>query len=233
MASQDLRLPPGTDYRPLIWSIALTLQSWYYALGRLHGSEVVEAAAESLFKAWNRYPRKARGVRHPFQAILRLTLLGLVSGQTMAHIALFGQLHWQTLKEPLGFIRDRAPHATTISRALAGVPFSNCTALIGWVEGMVEDRRIPVEGLGRRRRESPWDGECPGPWKLQNGEAVPEGVATQFEQRSLSLAISGFLPCRVSRSSRGRDTAALGRRSISRLYPGGTGVPGARQAAMR
>ena len=32
-------------------------------------------------------PRKARGVRHPFQAILRLTLLGLVYGQTtMSHI---------------------------------------------------------------------------------------------------------------------------------------------------
>ena len=102
----------------------------------------MEAAAESLFKSLEQVPdpRKARGVRHPFQAILRLTLLGLVSGQTtMAHIALFGQLHWQTLKEPLGFIRDRAPHATTISRALAGVPFEQLQqALIGWVEGMVK-----------------------------------------------------------------------------------------------
>ncbi len=84
--------------------------------------EGMEAAAESLFKSLEQVPdpRKSRGVRHPFQAILRLTLLGLVSGQTtMAHIALFGQLHWQTLKEPLGFVRDRTPHATTISRALA------------------------------------------------------------------------------------------------------------------
>ena len=65
----------------------------------------MEAAAESLFKSLEQVPdpRKARGVRHPFQAILRLTLLGLVSGQTtMAHIALFGQLHWQTLKEHSG-----------------------------------------------------------------------------------------------------------------------------------
>ena len=72
----------------------------------------MEAAAESLFKSLEQVPgpRKARGVRHPFQAILRLTLLGLVSGQTtMAHIALFGQLHWQTLKEPLGFIRTGLP----------------------------------------------------------------------------------------------------------------------------
>ncbi len=86
----------------------------------------MEAAAESLFKSLEQIPdpRRARGVRHPFQAILRLTLLGLVSGQTtMAHIALFGKLHWPELKEPLGFVRESAPHATTISRVLAGVPF--------------------------------------------------------------------------------------------------------------
>ena len=40
---------------------------------------------------------------------LRLTLLGLVCGQTtMAHIALFARMHWPTLKEPLGFL-CRAP----------------------------------------------------------------------------------------------------------------------------
>ena len=47
-------------------------------------------AAESLFGCLELVPdpRRARGVRHPFQAILRLTLLGLVCGQTtIAHIA--------------------------------------------------------------------------------------------------------------------------------------------------
>ena len=36
-------------------------------------------AAESLFECLEQVPdpRRARGVRHPFQAILRLTLLGL------------------------------------------------------------------------------------------------------------------------------------------------------------
>ena len=78
--------------------------------------------------AWNRRRipggPEGRGVRHPFQAILRLTLLGLVCGQTtMAHIALFARMHWPELKEPLGFHRDHPPHATTISRTLAGVPY--------------------------------------------------------------------------------------------------------------
>ena len=40
------------------------------------------AAAGSLFKSLERIPdpRQTRGVRHPFQAIRRLTRLGLVSG---------------------------------------------------------------------------------------------------------------------------------------------------------
>lgn len=96
---------------------------------------------ESLFGCLEEIPdpRKARGVRHPFQAILRLTLLALVSGQTtLAHIALFGEMHWAKLKDPLGFVRDRAPHATTISRTLAGVPYEQLQrALMSWTEGVV------------------------------------------------------------------------------------------------
>ena len=70
-------------------------------------------AKESLFECLEQVPdpRMARGVRHPdFQAILRLTLLGLVCGQTtMAHIALFARMNWPALKEPLGFLRDHPP----------------------------------------------------------------------------------------------------------------------------
>ena len=67
--------------------------------------------------------QEGQGSSSSLQAILRLTLLGLVCGQTtMAHIALFARMHWPELKEPLGFHRDHPPHATTISRTLAGVP---------------------------------------------------------------------------------------------------------------
>ena len=54
-------------------------------------------AAESLFGCLEQVPdpRRARGVRPPFQAILLLTLLGLVCGQTTkAHIALFARMRW-------------------------------------------------------------------------------------------------------------------------------------------
>ena len=52
----------------------------------------------------------------------------------MAHIALLARMHWPVLKEPLGFVRDHPPRATTISRTLAGVPYEQLQgALTGWV----------------------------------------------------------------------------------------------------
>lgn len=118
-------------------------------------------AAESLFECLEQVedPRKARGVRHPFQAILRLTLLGLVCGQTtVAHMAHFARMHRSTLKEPLGFVRDRPPHATTISRTLAGVPDEQLQgALTRWVARVVAEEQMaaPVDG---QRAKRPADG---------------------------------------------------------------------------
>ena len=115
-------------------------------------------AAESLFACLDQIPdpRRARGVRHPFQGILRLTLLGLVCGQTtMAHIALFARMHWATLKEPLGFVRDEPPHATTISRTLAGVPWEQLQdALVDWVSRVVADRQLSASVDGKWAKQS-------------------------------------------------------------------------------
>ena len=51
--------------------------------------------------------------------------------------------------QPLGFDRDRAPHARAISRALAGAPFAQLQeALLDWMMGVVSDRELsgPVDG---------------------------------------------------------------------------------------
>ena len=95
-------------------------------------------------------------MRHPFQAILRLTLLGLVCGQTtMAHIALFARMHWPMLKEPLGFVRDHPPHATTISRTLAGVPYEQLQgALTGWVARVVAEQEVNASVDGKWAKQS-------------------------------------------------------------------------------
>ena len=115
-------------------------------------------AAESLFDCLEQVedPRKARGVRHSFQAILRLTPLGLVCGQTtMAHISLFARMHWPVLKEPLGFLRDQPPHATTISRTLAGVPCEQLQgALSGWVAWVVADQELNASVDGKWAKQS-------------------------------------------------------------------------------
>ena len=115
-------------------------------------------AAESLFECLEQVPdpRRARGVRHPFQAILRLTLLGLVCGQTtMAHIALFARMHWPALKEPLGFLRNHPLHATTISRTLAGVPYEQLQgSLTGWVARVVADQEVNASVDGKWAKQS-------------------------------------------------------------------------------
>ena len=115
-------------------------------------------AAESLFKCLEQVsdPRKARGVRHPFQAILRVTLLGLVCGQTtMAHIAHFAKLHWPALQEPLGFLRDHPPHATTISRTLAGVSNEQLQgALTGWMAQVVANQELNAAVDGKWAKQS-------------------------------------------------------------------------------
>ena len=87
---------------------------------------------------------KAKGVRHPFQAILGLTPLDLVCGQaTMAHIALFARMYWPQLKEPLGFVRYEASHANTIARTLAGVSSEQLQGVLtGWVAHVIGEREV-------------------------------------------------------------------------------------------
>ena len=118
----------------------------------------MEKATEPLFECLEgiKDPRDARGIRHPFQSILRLTVLGLVSGQTtMAHIALFGEKQWGKLKEPLGFTRDRPPHATTISRTLAGISFNELQeAFTKWVQGIVKEKSMNASVDGKWAKQS-------------------------------------------------------------------------------
>ena len=67
-------------------------------------------------------PRDSRGVRHPFSGIVSLVFLGLLGRITeMAVVERWAKVHWEELKEPLGFTRDKPPCDTTISRALAGL----------------------------------------------------------------------------------------------------------------
>ncbi len=115
-------------------------------------------AAESLFQCLGQVadPRKPGGVHHPFQAILRLTMLGSACGQTtLTHIALFARMHWTTLKEPLDFVRDHPSHVTTISHTLAGVSYEQLQcALTGWVARVVSDQEMSASVDGKWAKQS-------------------------------------------------------------------------------
>jgi hypothetical protein len=67
-------------------------------------------------------PRKKRGVRHPFHAILKLVILGYTCRLVwIEHVALYAKKHWDKIKVALGFTREYAPDATTIRRTLHGL----------------------------------------------------------------------------------------------------------------
>jgi hypothetical protein len=89
-------------------------------------------------------PRKARGIRHPFSGIVSLVFLGLLARITeMAVLVRWAAPHWDKLKEPLGFTREKPPCATTISRALARLSLGEFRRLFSlWLKTMLGDRGV-------------------------------------------------------------------------------------------
>lgn len=90
-------------------------------------------------------PRKARGVRHPFQGIVALVFLGLLARITeMAVLIRWAAVHWEELQEPLGFTRKRPPCDTTVSRALAKVSLIEFRqAFAVWLKSALGDHGAP------------------------------------------------------------------------------------------
>lgn len=87
-------------------------------------------------------PRMPRGKRHPMQSILALVFLGLLARiREMAVLQRWAEAHWDQLRDPLGFSPEHErPHATTISRAIAGCDLSRfAAAFLVWVKQVVPD----------------------------------------------------------------------------------------------
>jgi hypothetical protein len=99
--------------------------------------------AASLLAAFGRItdPRHRRGIRHPFGGLLALTFLGLLCRQVdFAAIARWAKHHWHELREPLGFNRRDAPHATTLSRAAACYSVAEFRhALAAWLAAVLAE----------------------------------------------------------------------------------------------
>jgi hypothetical protein len=96
--------------------------------------------------------RDPRGRRHPLPALLALVFLGLLARiREMAVLQRWAETHWDQLREPLGFTRDERPHATTISRALAGCSLSDFSqAFLVWVrQTLVSDMPLTIAVDGK------------------------------------------------------------------------------------
>lgn len=85
-------------------------------------------------------PRSPRGIRHPFSGILGLVFLGLLARiRELVQLQFWAEVHWEELKEPLGFDRDTPPHATTMSRALANFSLADFQAVFDtWLQTIVD-----------------------------------------------------------------------------------------------
>jgi hypothetical protein len=105
--------------------------------------------ASTLLSAFSQLqdPRSRRGVRHPFSGIVVLMLLGMLARiREMEVLVRWATKHWDELRGPLGFDREKPPCATTISRTLAMcniAEFQN--ALAGWIQGCLAS--LPTEGV--------------------------------------------------------------------------------------
>lgn len=61
-------------------------------------------------------PRKKRGVRHPFQPVLKFVLFGFTCRLVaIEHMVSFFQPVWSQIKGPLGFNRPEPPDPTNYS----------------------------------------------------------------------------------------------------------------------
>jgi hypothetical protein len=102
-------------------------------------------------------PRCPRGVRHPFAGMVVLMLLGMLARiREMEVLVRWATIHWDRLREPLGFARDEPPCATTISRTLAKCRVAEFqAALSDWMQARLTDKTtdgvVAVDGKTSRQ----------------------------------------------------------------------------------
>jgi hypothetical protein len=104
-------------------------------------------------------PRQRRGVRHPFSAILGLTLLGLICRQNdFAALRRWAARNWHLLRRPLGFTRPRPPHPTTLSRTLSRFSLEDFQAAFSrWLQEVVSDRDTLVVAVDGKTSKQGFD----------------------------------------------------------------------------
>ena len=106
-------------------------------------------------------PRNARGVRYPFSGVLSLVFIGMLCRiREMAVLQAWAETHWDVLQRPLGFPRNRVPHATTISRALAKFSVAEFQdAFVNWLLEIVNDDELQTVAVDGKTSCQSYDAE--------------------------------------------------------------------------
>ncbi|HEY2809789.1 MAG TPA: transposase family protein [Rhabdochlamydiaceae bacterium] len=97
-------------------------------------------------------PRKKRGIRHPFQPVLKLVLLGFTCRLVaIEHMVSFFKPIWNQVKGSLGFNRPEPPDPTTIRRMLNGLkPEQLQEAFQQYTHSKrLKERAVHVEGIAK------------------------------------------------------------------------------------
>jgi len=146
-------------------------------------------------------PRQRRGVRHPFSAILGLTLVGLICRLSeFAALERWAAKNWHLLRRPLGFTRRKPPHPTTLSRTLAKFSLEEFQAAFSqWLQGVMADQAMLVVEVDGKTSKQGFDAQgdpiqmlnvfaqdlkaCLGQWPLSGDKSTePEVLKARLSE---------------------------------------------------
>jgi DDE_Tnp_1-associated/Transposase DDE domain len=146
-------------------------------------------------------PRDPRGRLYPLPALLGLTLLAILAGQTsLAAIAQFGRLRGRRLGHALGFKNGQMPCANTLSYLFRDLDADHLDRIIG---GWLTERRaagwahIAIDG---KRLCGSRDGDVPGVHLLAAYAPQAAAVIAQMpveastNEHKAALRLLGLLP---------------------------------------
>ena len=146
-------------------------------------------------------PRRRRGLRHPWEAVLALTVVATLAGmKSLQAIAQFGRDHGAGLAHALGFRRAKTPAASTLSKLFRRLDVDAFEAALGrWLLDRQEDGWQAIAIDGKTSRGSA-DGEAPGVHLL--AAFVPAAgvvlgqlrVDAKTNEHKAALRLPGVLP---------------------------------------
>ena len=146
-------------------------------------------------------PRGRHGRQYPLAALLGLTLVAVLAGQTsLAAIAQFGRLRGHRLGHALGFRSGRMPCANTLAKLLRDLDADRLDATIGeWLAGRHGGgwEHVAIDGKVLRGSR---DGAAPGVHRLaayapQAASVIAQmAVESTTNEHKAALRLLGALP---------------------------------------